>query len=309
MRGVIFGALWLCLTVAAEPARQLPADVPMAKDAGRGGLLVVTVRLEDGETIPMAVDTGAPLTLLDKSLASKLGKRQGTARVDSFYGKQNCPVYRTPKLYLGGARLMTGSNLFAYDFRKVPFGEKTHIKGILGMDCLQHYCVQLDFAAGKMRFLNSHRLEKAGLGKAYGLMFTQDEGDIEAVSPPFIQHSGLLGGTATKTEIDTGNNMDGMAEASAIRKHAVGTYSGSTMKRVKHYLAVKGFVNKAVGDLSCVWDGNQYTDIAVSRAPSKMPSWIGLRFLARHLVTLDFPNHLMYLKQESVGPREAKTTE
>jgi hypothetical protein len=29
---------------------------------------------------------------------------------------------------------------------------------------------------------------------------------------------------------------------------------------------------------------------------------IGLRFLARHLVTFDFPNQTMYLKRPSVGP-------
>ena len=29
---------------------------------------------------------------------------------------------------------------------------------------------------------------------------------------------------------------------------------------------------------------------------------IGLRFLARHLVTLDFPKHTMYLQRQSIGP-------
>ena len=30
---------------------------------------------------------------------------------------------------------------------------------------------------------------------------------------------------------------------------------------------------------------------------------IGIDFLARHLVTLDFPNHTLYLKRQSIGPR------
>jgi hypothetical protein len=32
------------------------------------------------------------------------------------------------------------------------------------------------------------------------------------------------------------------------------------------------------------------------------PNLIGLGFLARHLVTFDFPNRTLYLKQTSVGP-------
>ncbi|TMP97794.1 MAG: hypothetical protein E6L09_12645 [Verrucomicrobia bacterium] len=33
-----------------------------------------------------------------------------------------------------------------------------------------------------------------------------------------------------------------------------------------------------------------------------LPNLIGLQFLARHLVTLNFPKRMMYLKRTSVGP-------
>jgi hypothetical protein len=61
--------LLLCSCATESSIRpQLPADVTMNKEAGRGGHLIVTLRLENGEEIPFQVDTGAPITVFDKSL-------------------------------------------------------------------------------------------------------------------------------------------------------------------------------------------------------------------------------------------------
>ena len=250
----------------------------------------------------MILDTGAPLILLDESLAPKLGNRLGTTTVRSFHGKLAAGVYAAPRFYLGSVPLLTGSNLIVCHFTKLTPHFNPPVVGILGMDCLRHYCIQLDFAAGKMRFLDSDHLNTAGLGKAFPLTLSKDAEDSGAEIRPVIQHAGLLGGTATNSIIDTGNNEDGMVEGGAIRRHAAGSYSGGFLKRVKHFLAVEGMVHRDVGLPGCVWDGNTYTNIAVGRGPSDSPSWIGLRFLARHLVTLDFPNRTMYLKQVSIGP-------
>ncbi len=277
----------------------LPAAVPLNPEAGRGGLLIIPLRLADGEELPMIVDTGAPGTLLDQSLAPKLGKRLGRMTIYSFLGKQEAGIYAAPKLYLGNVRLTGGSNVLTTDFKKLLSGYPAPARGILGMDCLRHYCLQLDFAAGKLRFLDPEHLKADGLGKAFPLELAAD---FEHAGVPVIPHAGLLGGTSTNTVIDTGNNGDGMASGRAIRQHAAGSYSGGPVKRFKHFLAVEGLVNRGVGRLACVWDGNTYTNLAISRGPRDFPNWIGLSFLARHLVTFDFPDRTMYLKQTSIGP-------
>ena len=77
-----------------------------------------------------------------------------------------------------------------------------------------------------------------------------------------------------------------------------------------------GLVNKSetgavIGDwllsfLGCgrfhsgIWDGEKFSHIEV--APVDHVNVLGLRFLARHLVTLDFPNQKLYLKQTRVAP-------
>ena len=53
----------------------------MNQDAGRGGILIVTLRLESGEKLPFIVDTGCQVTVFDKSLEGKLGKRFDHLRI------------------------------------------------------------------------------------------------------------------------------------------------------------------------------------------------------------------------------------
>ncbi len=94
----------LCLVVLCSRAPQsvvastLPADVPINPEAGRGGPLVVPVRLENGEELPFFVDTGTSSTFLDKSLEPKLGKPIDTATFQSWGRKMKVNVYAAPKL-------------------------------------------------------------------------------------------------------------------------------------------------------------------------------------------------------------------
>jgi hypothetical protein len=130
--------------------RRLPADVTMNKDAGRGDFLTITLRLEN-EELPFIVDTGTGITLFDKSLAPQLGKKTGDVSMgnpDHWGQFMKSDLYLSPNLYLGKVLLKTsGSNTTTVDLSKLAFETGYPIKGILGMNTLEHYCVQLDFDA------------------------------------------------------------------------------------------------------------------------------------------------------------------
>ncbi len=168
--------------------------------------------------------------------------------------------------------------------------------GLLGMDCLRHYCVQLDFQAGKMRFLAPGHVNPAELGKAFPLRFSNKGQNFPPMfasasqndSVPFIQHAGLLGGTSTNSLIDTGDNVDGAVEKGVIRGHYP--------TRFVHFL----LRFRALRLPECVWDGETYTKVSVNTG--KNANRLGLKFLARHLVAFDFPKQTMYLRQTSIGP-------
>jgi hypothetical protein len=261
--GGVLSLLLLCSGVAAPrssaiiPATDLPAEVSINKEAGRGGLLIVTLRLDGGDELPFLVDTGATGTVLGKSLEPKLGKRLGKGTTSGWESKRTANVYAAPKLYLGNTRLMTAD--------KVWIGDSDR-QGTLGMDCLEHYCIQLDFEAGKMRFLKPDQVITSELGKAFSLTI---KGNL-----PYIHHASLIPVSGANLMIDVGCRVDGLEDKSEI----------------------KGLAQILP---ECVWDGETYSNLAV--AAVEHANVIGLNFLARHLVTLDFPNRTMYLKKTSVG--------
>ena len=267
----LLSLLFLCFHATADSIQsQRPADEIINRDAGRGNELFVTLRLEDGEDLLFNIDTGFPLTLIDKSLEPKLGKRLGTRTVATLQEKQKSGIYAGPKLYLGNTTLMTGSNIFTFDLGQLSFRCGRPVTGILGMDCLKHYCIQLDFEAGKIRFLNPELVNTNELGKSFPLKLTGHG--------PVIQHAGLGTVKAASLQIDTGFFADGRIKKGAVK----GLDSG-----LQHLS-------------DCIWDGESYTNLNVLAGENV--DALGLKFLARHLVTLNFPKGVMYLKQTSVGP-------
>lgn len=290
--GLFLSLLLLCSRAAGDSIQpQLPAEVSINKDAGRGGHLIVTLRLDSGEELPFIVDTGCSITLFEKSLEPRLEKRLGTnTSWIQFEGKeQESAYYAAPKVYVGSTPLMTGSNVFTYNFHRRSSPSPRPFVGILGLDCLRHYCIQLDFEAGKMRFLDPDHLPLEKLGKVFPLTLTRAEGQEDNQSIyPFIHHPGLLGGTSPNLLIDTGDNVDGAVEKGLIKGHYLARFS--------HFL-VK---SRAVRLPECSWDGETYRNLEVGTG--KNANQLGLRFLARHLVTFDFPHQTMYLKQTSIGP-------
>jgi hypothetical protein len=231
--------------------------------AGRGGLLIVPVRLEGGEELPFVLDTGSSFTCLDNSLEPKLGKRTGTASVQSWGVTRDLPVFAAPRLYLGGAPLITGDQVVSDDCKKMPSDSEHPIMGMLGIDCLRHYCFQLDFAAGKIRFLDPEHVNAVQFGKAFPITYVGGR--------PFVHHDGLVEGMGTNSLIDTGFDTDGV-----INELGPGT----------SYFEER------------VWGGQTYTNLLLRSGGYVL----GLRFLARHLVTLDFLDGTMYLRQQSIGP-------
>ena len=270
----LFLALLLLCSCATERAglRQLPEDVDLNGDAGRGGLVFANLHLKSSEELPFIVDTGSPGALFDKSLVPKLGPRLplGNWTVRIANQEQKSGVYWEPKLYLGGTRLKTGRLCAVVDFQRLSKEVGHPVMGILAMDCLKHYCIQLDFQANKMRFLNSKNLDVQQLGKPLPLK-------LFLYSQLFTTHTGFARGKKTRVFVDTGWDGDGSVESEAI----TGGLSGGRMHLSE-----------------CVWNGETYTDLNLGTGANVL----GLGFLARHLVTFDFPRHTMYLKQVSPGP-------
>lgn len=295
------GALFLCSCVAPPsgpplivplshiPAKKLPGSVVMNDDAGRGNWIFVTVRMQDGEALPCVLDTGAFSTLLDKSLEPKLGRRidSGTLRVFGAAHRMN--QYDAPALYMGRMPLMmTGPYIFTDNLKSLSNYADRPVLGMIGMDILAHYCVQFDFVANKVRFLDGPRSDKREWGAAFPLT---DGGD-----GCFSISQNLTGAAGPGSLIDAGCTYDGWLVPDLY--HQWTNRAAPPMKGEVRFPRA----------ILC---GSVYTDVNMEGLRPKLYSsgdphlklnGIGLTFLSRNLVTLDFPENTLYLKPVSRGP-------
>jgi hypothetical protein len=150
------------------------------------------------------------------------------------------------------------------------------------MDVLGNYCIQLDFAAGKMRFLDDTTADKSGWGHAFPLT---DLGD----GCPLID-ANITGAETAASVVDTGHDGDGWLTPQTYKiwtnyvdpvpegqaRSPDGVLGGQVYKYL--HLKPEGQNGVLKGDTHLGFNG------------------LGVRFLARHLVTLDFPQRTLYLK-------------
>jgi hypothetical protein len=194
--GWILCLLLLCSrATAAAIAPILPPPIPINKEAGRGGHLIINLRFQSGQILPCIVDTGSSATILDRSCESELGERVSPVIVWTHFGRQEGGIYPAPKLYVGEVALKTYHQVLTYDFKKIPAFARAGVMGILGMDCLQHYCLQLDFQSGWVHFLPLDGSPRVGLGDEFPLTFsvTRAANDVPSMRLLFMKHTGIFG--------------------------------------------------------------------------------------------------------------------
>jgi hypothetical protein len=274
-------SLLLSYSAAAESSPPRPLDLLMNEDAGRGGLLIVTVRTESGEDWPLVVDTGCAKTGFDPSLASKLGPSNAVETFWNFGVAHQGALYASPRLYLGGVLLRTsGTNVGTYDCGGISAFAGHPVEGILGIDVLKNYCVQLDFKARRIRFLDDDHSDKAGWGEAFALNQLRDE--------CFYTEANLAGTAGRGTLIDTGSLQVGWLRPDIYERWMnVSNPAGGESRYPNGRLGRETYAELDLQKLNSVVSGDLHTGL----------NGVGMEFLSLHLVTLDFPGRTMYLKR------------
>lgn len=282
-------------SIRPGPEAGLLGDIAINEDAGRGSLVIVMVRLSNGDQLPFVVDTGSPFTLFDKSLESSLGNPLGTAAVSNFTTKQAGNIYLVPPIYLENIPLkIDGKYVISFDLKTVALKARRPIKGILGMDCLMNYCVQFDFKKARMRVFAARTLDVSHLGTPYKLIFSHEGQSEDENVRPVIYGDNFTGHGVVKLLVDTGYRTDGAMGSELARTLEL---NGMAVDSGDQHIWIR----------KCKWNGQTYKNLSFGDSGGdalvgNSGGLLGLRFLARHLVTLDFPNRKMYLKQTSIEP-------
>jgi hypothetical protein len=265
------------------------ADVIEAFDIPTDGYpLLVPVTIA-GKTFRFSVDTGASGNAFDRKLRPLLGGVRPSGRIQSVVGRANFGVYDAPEAKLG--RLLVRrppphptAEACCFDLSYYRLGTGDDVQGLLGISFLKDYVVRLDFDEGKLFFLSS-----VGSDPGKSLPLNLETGtprvrahfgeDIEAsfdVCTGRLGASGMLGtelmnilernGRLTAREGNIESNGQGLFKS---RTFDVNSF-GLSVFRHSHLQFVKG--------------------------PKGPTNVLNLPYLARYIVTFDFPRRMMYLK-------------
>jgi hypothetical protein len=270
--GLAAGVLMAGLCARAEDVA-LPPESPFNSSAGRGDIIWINLRSDSAVDYVFGVDTGATLTVLDKSWEHKLEPRPMQNITGARWPVSG--VFVAPPLLLGGVPLVTGKTVVTEDLAGHFPGHTAD--GILGMDCLARYCVQLDFSENRIRFLDPAQPAGPELGNAI---------DMTAERGCFFVTQNLAGAGKYNSLIDTGCNLDGVMVPDLFRQWTSQLGTPPPAGEARFPDGVFGGVTYS--SLFIASDGEQ--------------TLIGLHFLARNLVTLNFPRRKLYLQQRTPTP-------
>jgi|GEM_PF-3490050 len=135
--------------------------------AKNGELLIVPVAI-DGREYPFLIDTGASCTVVDQELKSTL---QATGRSVTINGMDgNFDEYRLPNSFVGRTRLPVTGEVLCLNLQPFRTGGRPDFRGILGMTFLRGKKIRIDFDAGKLAILRSSPHQSAD---SYSLSYTK----------------------------------------------------------------------------------------------------------------------------------------
>ncbi len=297
MRSKKIQAVFLCLVLAgclvgaaaaAEPAPLKPkflASFDIPKD---GRMIVLPVSM-GGKTYQFMLDTGSSFSTFDEILRPLLGKpRLSNERMGSD-GKMHVEhVYYAPDAKLGDLSFRSGGAVLCVDLDELRQLIGLDIRGVIGMGFLRQYVMQIDCSAGVISFFKAgdeaaapadwgqpSQMQRAPQGSPLilGRLYDKYEG-------PFV--------------IDTGYGDTGTLSAKLfdrLRKEEL-------FKGVSE-MPIETTEGSAVG-ISARVDGFsigklEYKNMIFDKAPGS--SMLGMGFVRRQKLTLDFPNLKAYLQK------------
>jgi hypothetical protein len=283
VRWIVSGVLFISLfsSVSHSVTETLPTAVALSRGPGQSGLLLVTLSNENAKVLVFALETGGSFTVFDRSLESALGQPTGKTSVRSVYGSSHEALYKSPKLFLGNVPIRLGREVITMDLSRVSAelsrisGVKERLSGLLGMNCLQNYCLQIDFKAGELRFLDPDRPVGTDCGRAFQLSLERNGISVR---------DNLIGLKGAKSYIDTGCNFDGVLTPALFRR-----WTNQTSPKA----------DENVRQPNSLFGGQSYRNLWLHGDGEV--NLIGLGFLSRHLVTFNFPRRIMYLKRTDAG--------
>jgi hypothetical protein len=263
-------------SLTSDPGDVIPPELVLQRFQVNkaGDALLVPVKIS-GKNRLFLVDTGCTRTAIHLDLL--VGKPEKYIMASTLAGHVEIGLYHPPDGLTLGLDLVLGMDLKP---QQESWGYP--IEGILGMDFLHRYIMNIDFDRGELLFLKSIPKDSGKAVKfrwnALGLPVLEAPLLPEKTLPVMIDtgFGGLYSGALVRSSLR--KSQDFQKVGSTLKMTAMGIHRFSLYRGKR--ISLNGF------DIDEPIFAESSTDISV----------VGLGFLSRFVVTFDFPNQKIYLK-------------
>lgn len=253
-----------------------------------GNFLTLPVRI-NGRSYPFLLDTGCTFCCFDGALRALLGSKTRTEMAGVAGGSAQVDFYEAPPFTIGRIDFRPKEAIHA-DLREDLLLMGCDVFGIVGLTCLLDKVVSIDFDAGKVRFLDR---VPSGAGARIPLEWSM-KGKL--LDGPYAV-ANIAGTGECRFFVDTGcvSFHTGELQKSLLdrlRTSGQVEYIGPEVSA----WGIAGTVPKRMARLRQLSIG-PFTHRELLVSDSSLNNKLGLRYLSRYVVTFDFPNKAMYLRE------------
>jgi hypothetical protein len=300
---VLTGAIVLSLLVGPSGAQDVKVGSPERSDlvdqefeVAKGGDMVFLPIEVSGRVCEFLLDSGMGVTTLDRSFEPTLGAPLRTAPLLTPGSATRTDVFAAPLMSMRRKRLSMVAEVLCADL--APLRDRTgrDCMGVLGVDALKETVVQINFDEGKVRFL---RAAPDDSGRPVRVTF------INGI--PFVR---LQPGNSQRVEwfqIDTGATHTGSGELTAevfgdliqrgemrlVGSTSYGLLKGGVREGRDGRLEEFRFDYPARAGGLLAFGFHVHHGLVFSESSRNA---LGLGYLSRYTLTIDFPNERLYLR-------------
>ncbi|MGD0897975.1 MAG: PDZ domain-containing protein [Thermoguttaceae bacterium] len=246
-------------------------------------LFFVPVRIA-GKTYEFGLDTGTGVTVLDRSLRPRLGEAQGVCDLSADEDSVTSGLYRTPGMKIGrGSLAVAPDELVAcVDLAWLRQVTGHRMFGVIGVPALRRSVIRIDFDRRRLNVLDP----KVG-GRNWGESFRFDYNS----SGQIVVAGAVAGNIRESFILDTGCTSTGSLRRSTFDRLA--DSRRLAIVGLDEVADVARSSSQPVGRVAEFCFGTfRHEKLLFDRSES---SKVGLSYLRRFKVTLDFPAKRLYL--------------
>ncbi len=246
----------------------------------------ITVKMKVADELcDVMIDTGSTRSLLDVSFRDKLGPVLGRSPTRTSFGYLNIDLYSSPQFELGALRVRCDRAVGCVSLVNYQTRPGKRISGVLGMDILRQFVVQIDPDEQTIAFLDKTSVPTEQWGKEVQLGLSDAQIPSVMVRVNDLKPIPFL--------IDLGDGSTGSIGYADYKTLVAADTNAVT---VVGYRWSAGLANSAkavsfrVNSLSveCFEHSKLVFSVGVQ-------SRLGLDYFMRYTTTFDFPNAKLYL--------------